>query len=804
VRIALARLVPVALLAAALAGCAAGSSAYKKGYIAAKVHDWDTAVAHFRTAVQDDPDKPEYRIALERAMMEAALLHASAAKDFEAQGQLDAALREYHRASEYDPSNRQLAARVVDLDRRIAEQIEAGRPRPKIDVMRERARRLSPEPTLNPSSREPLDLHFTGSVRDLLKFIADATGINITFTGDYRDPPQYSIQISGVTLEQALQQVLSANTLFYKVLNERTILVIPDTAQNRNRYEEMVVRTFYLSHADAQDVVQLLNAVMRVPGVPMVPAFFPNKNQNSITVRTSAPMMAIMERLVEANDRPPGEIILDVQILEVNRTRAKQFGLDLSAYSITGIFSPEVAPGVSTPTGGGASAITTSPFNLNTLSRGVSAADFYLSVPTAIIRFLETDSQTKLVAKPQLRGQEGQKITLNLGDEIPVAQTTFGSIGGAGSLATTPVSSYQYKPVGIIVIVTPRVTFDGDVVLELSVENSAVGQDVNIAGQNFPSFATRKVETKIRLRDGESTLLAGLLREDSRRTYKGFPGLIHLPVFKSLFTSNDLSSGQTDIVMLLTPRIVRGHDLKQQDIDPVYIGSQQNLGLTGPPPLIGAPEGAGSAPPVPPGTAPGLAPAPGAPGTLQQPGVVPQTPTHAPAPTPPAPQPEAAQQPALQPEPAPTPAAQEAPPPPVPGGMRMTVTTPGTEFRVGGGPYTVPISVSDSPRVTTVTVTLTFNPAVLKVRSVQEGSFMRQGGVTAQFTHQEDAAAGRVDLTVVRNGDAVGATGSGLIAAVLFEPVGPGSTSITAAGAAAGPGGAAVTVQTTPASVTVK
>ena len=800
-RIALARLVPVALLAAVLAGCATGSSAYKKGYTAAKVHDWDTAVAHFRTAVQEDPDKPEYRIALERAMMEAALLHASAGKEFEAQGQLDAALREYHRASEYDPSNRQLAARVMDIDRRIAEQIEASRPRPKIDVMRERARRMSPEPTLNPTSREPLDLHFTGSVRDLLKFIADATGINITFTGDYRDPPQYSIQISGVTLEQALQQVLSANALFYKVLNERTILVIPDTAQNRNRYEEMVVRTFYLSHAEATEVVQLLNAVMRVPGVPMVPAFYANKTQNSITVRGSAPLVAIMERLVEANDRPPGEIILDVQILEVNRGRAKQFGLDLSAYSITGVFSPEARPkGVGDTT---AVNPVQPPFNLNTISRGVSAADFYLSVPTAIIRFLETDSQTKLVAKPQLRGQEGQKITLNLGDQIPVANTTFGAIGGAGSLATTPVSSYSYKDVGINVIVTPRVTFDGDVVLELSVENSAVGQDVSIAGQNFPSFASRKVETKIRLRDGESTLLAGLLREDSRRAYKGFPGLIHLPVFKSLFTSNDISSSQTDIVMLLTPRIVRGHDLTQQDIDPVYIGSQQNLGLTGPPPLIGAPESGGAAPAPPaPQAAPGqLAPAPGATGTLPQPGVVPQTPP-APSTTPPLPpQPEAPQQPMLQPEPSPTPAAPQAP---VPSGLRMVVTTPGPEFRLGGGPYTVPISVSDSPRVSTVTVTLTFDPAVLKVRSVQEGSFMRQGGVEAQFTHQEDPAGGRVDLTVVRNGDAVGATGSGLIAAVMFEPVAAGSTTITAAGAASGPGGAPVTVQAAPVSVTVK
>ncbi len=794
----------VLALALTVSGCAA-SSAYHKGYQAAKATDWDSAVAHFRTAVQEAPDKPEYRIALERAMLEAALLHAAAGKEFESKGQLDAALREFKRASEYDPTNRQLAAHVADLDRRIVAQIEAARPRSPIDAMRERARRLQPEPTLNPASREPLDLHFSGSVRDLLRFIGDATGINITFAGDYRDPPQYTIQIAGQTLEQALQQILSANSLFYKVLNDRTILVIPDTPANHAKYEELVVRTFYLSHADATEVVQLLNAVMRVPGVAMVPAFFANKTQNSITVRASAAMVTIMERLIQSNDRPPAEIILDVQILEVSRTRAKQFGLDLSNYSVTGVFSPEAAPTPAAGTG----AINSPLFNLNTISRGISAADMYLSVPTAIVRFLESDSQTKLVAKPQLRGQEGQKITLNLGDEIPIATTTFGSVGGAGSLATTPVSSYQYKDVGINVIVTPRVTFDGDVILELSVESSTVGQDVNIAGQNFPSFGSRKVETKIRLRDGESTLLAGLLREDSRRTYKGFPGLIHLPVVKSLFTSNDISTGQTDIVMLLTPRIVRGHDLAQQDIDPVYIGSQQNLGLSGPPPLIAAPEAAAPvpAPAAAPSGPPSQPTVPATPGTLSTPGVLPQAPAPAPQPPPQTPQPQAsAQAPLLQPEPAPVPADQAAaaPAPAAAPGMRLAVTTPGPELRLGGGPYTVPISVSDAPRVSTVTVTLTYDPAVIRVRAVQEGSFMRQGGVAAEFTQNIDATSGRVDLTVVRGGDTVGASGSGLIAAVIVEPVSAGKTTLAAVGSAAGPAGAPVSVQAAPVGVTVK
>ena len=179
----LARLAPIAALALVLSGCAAGM-AYKNGNKSAKVGDWDAAVGHFRSAVQEDPDRPEYKIALQRAMIEASLLHVAAGKVFEEKGQLDAALREFHRASEYDPSNRELAAHVNELDHRLMAQIEAGRPKPAIDSMRERARGMRPEPTLNPASREPLDLHFTGSVRDLLKFISGASGINITFTSD--------------------------------------------------------------------------------------------------------------------------------------------------------------------------------------------------------------------------------------------------------------------------------------------------------------------------------------------------------------------------------------------------------------------------------------------------------------------------------------------------------------------------------------------------------------------------------------------------------------------------------------------
>jgi general secretion pathway protein D len=796
------------------AGCAAGM-AFRRGEEAARRSDWDAAVVHYREAVQADPNRTEFKIALDRSMLNASRVHVEAARELEAKGDLDGAVREYRQASEYDPSNRQAAAKVAALDQTIRDRIEASRPKPPVQQMRERARQMSPEPVLNPASREPLNIRFTNaSVRDILNFIGAASGINITFSSDYRDPAGYTVQIDGVTLEQALLQILSANQLFYKVLNERTILIIPENAQNRAKYDEQVVRIFYLSHADATEVAQLLNTVLRVPGIAVIPTIAPNKTSNTITIRSTAALAAIMERVIDANDRPRAEVVLDVSIMEVNRQRAKQFGLDLSQYSLTATFSPEAAPTV-TPGTGGAGPTTTVPlFNANTISTGISAADFYLSVPQAIVRFLESDTRTKLVAKPQLRGQEGQKITLNLGDEIPVPQTTFGSFGGPGSLATQPISQFNYRPVGVNVIMTPRVTFDNDIVLELSVESSTLGNQINIAGQNLPSFGTRKVETKIRLRDGESTLLAGLLREDERRALSGIIGLIHVPGLRSLFASNDNSLTQTDIVMLLTPHIVRTHELRQQDVNPIYIGTQQNLGLGGPPPLIapqGGDAGAAGATTPPAGEPQSPATTPGAlPGTLPSPGVVPLPPPPAPSTqTPPQAQPPApAETPATPPEAsATTPPGAEPPPADAapPGSVaQVAVTAPGTEFRVGGGPYTVPISVTSAPRMSTMSLTVTFSPGQLRVRSVQEGSFMRQGGANASFSHQVDAASGRIDMTLTRGQDPVGASGTGLLAAILFDAVAPGAATVTVSGTGAAPAGGVVPVQSAPVTVTVR
>jgi general secretion pathway protein D len=809
-------------------GCAAGR-AYRRGQDAARAGDWDAAVAHYTRAVQENPDSPEYKIALERASQSAALEHISRARQLEEADQLDAALLQYRRALELDPTNRLSAARAAELERTIRERIEATRPRPRIEALREQARQ-TPAPLIGLRERVPRLSFQNASVRDILSFIGANAGINVTYDTQFQDRA-YSIELEDITVEEALQQIMQNNQMFYKVVNQRTILVANDTPAKRVQYDELVIRVFYVSHVDAVELSQLVNTIVRLPTMATQYIVFPNKTANTITVRATTQMADIIEQVIRANDKPRAEVVIDVQILEVNRARAKQYGLNLNAYAVGLMFSPEVAPpNQSTPPV--VAPPSPPPFNVNTISQGVSTADFYATVPTALIRFLETDSHTKTIAKPQLRGAEGTKLTLNLGDDVPVLQTVFGA-AAQGGFATIPQSSYTYRAVGVNLEVTPRVTYDGEILLDLVIENSTLGGSIEVGGQVAPTFGTRRVATRLRLREGESNLLAGLLRERDRRDLRGFPGVLRLPIFRQFLSDNDQAVDQTDIVMLLTPHIVRTHELTASDLTPIYIGTQQNLGLGGPPPLIapdaGLPaEPIGAAPdvitPVSPGVPPGGVPGPpvasppGAqpvpsappPATTPQPETAPppgttQVPDTAPAPTPiePVPQPPDPNQPqtAVPPDgaPAPGPAGDAAPTP-----VQVILTVPGTTFQVAGGPYIVPVSINNAQRLSVLTLTVTYNPQVLRVRNVQEGTFMRQGGVTATFTPRIDAATGRVDIAVTRAGDQVGASGGGLLGSLLFDAVGPGSSNIQVTGVASAPEGGTIPIQFSPVTVTVR
>jgi type II secretory pathway component GspD/PulD (secretin) len=856
------RAAALALVVASLAGCGAGK-AFKLADQAARVGDWETAVRYYEQAVEADPNSAEYKIALERARLAASREHLAKAGDLEAKGDLEGAIVEYRRVTDFDPANRRAAAKVAALEQTLRDRIEAARPKPAIEQMREKVKQAAKEPVLSPTSRQPLEVKFAAgmAVKQILEFLGPVSGINVLFESTLQESAvtKSAIDLSGVTLEQALTLVMTSNGLFYKVMNPKTILVIPDNPGNRTKYEDQVIKTIPLSHAEPQEMMTLLTNIMGGQAGQQPPRMQINKGANSITIRGGASVVAIAERVIENNDKPRAEVVIDIEILEVNRTRVKQYGLSLSNYAIGLGFSPDAPPGGGTAAGGttggaaggssGTAAVaTTGLTNLNTLAHGVSTTDFYVALPSAVIKFLESDSKTKLIAKPSLRGAEGTKLTANLGDEIPVPSTSFMPLV-AGGTAMNPMTSFTYRSVGVNVAVTPRVTYDGDIILDLEVESSTKGSDVNIAGQNLPAFGSRKVVTRMRLRDGESNLLAGLLRDDERKSLTGFPGGIHVPIIKQLFSGNDEQISQTDIVMLLTPHIIRTQGLTERNLEGIYIGTAQNPVLGGVPPLIGQaadtvaadapPAGAVAPPAAPPITTqpygtPGAALVGGAPvgrptpagtpvvppGASPIPGTVMMPPAQAAAATPPPTPPAQAAPPVTTPPPAQAtppaatpPPAGAAPPPAAPYGLpatpsvgvpaQVTITVPGPEWRVGQGPYTVTLSALNMTRVSTVTLTLTYNPTALKLRSLQEGSFMRAGVPNTAFAQQTDSASGRIDITISRSGDVVGATGSGPLAGVVFDAVAPGTVNFRVSGMANGPGGT-IPLQFTPATVTVK
>src|SRR5678816_3041001 len=763
---------------ALVAGCGA-SRFYGRGQSAAKAGNWDVAVEQYQHAIQEDPNNAEYGIALQRAMMSASVAHLDQAKMFEARGQMDDALREYRRASEYDPPNRQIAGKVSEIERRMRDAIEAARPRPTTpQVQAPRPPGAGPAPLANLNSVVDPARFNQANLRDVINTLAEAAGIQAQYERDYQDRT-VSLTLDRITLGEALQQVLTNSGNFYKVVNQRTILVIPDNPQKRQQYDEQVVQTFYLSHSDSAEVSASLNNILNIPGAQTQrPAIIPNKTSNSITARAAASVMPLIERLVQMQDTPRAEVLVDLQILEVSKARTRLYGLNLSDYAIRGVFSPEVDPR------GSDGSLNTPAFNANTVSKGISAADFYLAVPSAVVRFLENDERTKVMAKPQLRGAEGATIRFNLGEEIPILSTAFTPIAGGGS-NVNPLTSYTYRPIGIIVEMTPRVTYQDEISIELKLENSSLGVPIDVAGQSIPKFTVRKVETKLRLREGESTLLAGLLQDEERTSATGLPGLTSLPIVRQLFGNNRSVVNQTDVVMLLTPRIVRTHELTKEDLAPLFIGTQNSLGLGTPPPLIAAAEAPAPAPAQP----PTIFPAPAAAGVPAGPvGGVPAGIA------------------VLPPGSSAFPGTTSVPAAAVPGqgaaAGQIVVSPPAAEFRVGAGPYNVPISISGASQISNVAVTVTYNPCLLRMRAVAEGSFMRSGGVNATFTQSGDATTGRVDIAIVRPGDMTGVAGTGLLAALLFEPVAPGQANLTVSATATAPSGMPVPIQFTPVSYT--
>jgi len=536
-------------------GCAS-SGAFRRGTDAERRQDFDLAVVEYTKAIRMRPADTDARLALERAKLRASQDHFARGRRFAATGKLDQALVEYEVASELNPTNGDVEDELHSTRNKLRAKIAVAREgKTELQTLIERARDLPPPGMDLPQGvKMPASLTFRDATsRDVFTAIARLSNISLIFDSAFRDTP-VTVDLRNATLDDALNTVAGATRTFFRVTAPKTIVVIPDTPAKRREYEEEVVRTFYLSNADLKETMDLLRMVLDARRIS------PTTATNALTIKDTPERISAAARVLSAIDKARPEVIIDVELLEVNRTKLLEYGLQIASPGSSGING---SASISSAKTDASSAVT-----LQTLVN-LSQSDILLTaLPSLYYRLLKTDSNTRTLANPQLRTTDGTPATARFGEQVPVPVTTFAPIA-TGGVAQQAITSFNYQNIGVNIDITPRTHHDDDVSLTLKVAVT------NISGTGFqglPTFGNREINTIIRLRDGETNMLAGLIRDDERQSLEGVPGLIDLPLVGRLFAHSQKTTNQTDIILTLTPHIIRLLDLNEADLRPFRVG----------------------------------------------------------------------------------------------------------------------------------------------------------------------------------------------------------------------------------------
>ena len=544
------------LLGLLASGCAA-PKAYRVGEAAERRDDFDQAVVAYTQALASAPDNVEIATALRRARVRGSAAHLTRGRRLAGTGKFEEALVEFQLALELNPASPEADAAARDMRAALRTKMavrEDGTTR--LESLVSRARLLPLEGRELPDVTLPDSLVFrdAGS-RDVLTSLGRFAGISIVFDTQFRSMP-LSIDLRGTTLPVALDAIARTTSTFWRVTAPGTITVAPDTAAKRREYEEEVIRTFYLSNADIKETLDLLRIVVDARRLSPITA------TNAISIKDTPERIEAAARLLSAIDKARAEVVIDVELLEIDRTRFKQYGLQL------------LSPGNERGIAGQVDVNQPGGLTLEQLSRLGRGDVFFTNLPGLYYRLLKQDGDTRVLANPQLRTSDGLPAQAKFGEEVPVPQVTFAPIA-TGGVNQQPITSFTYRNVGVNIDITPRAHHNDDVSLAVKIEVSSLSGTGN---SGWPTFATRSITTTIRLRDGETNLLAGLVRDNERTVLKGVPGLSDIPVVGKIFASNERESQQTDVVLMLTPRIIRVLDLSEEDLRPFLAGRSSGPG----------------------------------------------------------------------------------------------------------------------------------------------------------------------------------------------------------------------------------
>jgi general secretion pathway protein D len=714
-----------------------GDKLVKEGRVAEGRKDFDAALTKYEEALTLDPRDPEYLLLVRKARFNAGQAHVDQGQKLRNEGKLEEALAEFRLAFAIDPSS-SIAEQEMRRVYQMIQKAKGGETKPEDRAMtpaqitrrdtEERMSAMLPVPELKPVSPQINNLKMANqSARVLFETVAKLAGVNVLFDPDFlqQQSRNFSLDLNNSTLEEALDYLSLLTKAYWKPLSANAIFVTQDQVTKRREYEENVVKVFYLQNVTSQqELNEIAGAIRAVTNIRQLLTY---TAQMAILVRGTADQVALAQKLVFDVDKPKSEVVIDIMVLEANRTKTRSlaatpFGGGLN---IPVAFTPRGSTSGGDDDNGGS---TGSAITLNRLGK-LSSADFSTTLPGATIQALLDDRQTRVLQNPQIRTLDNVKGTLKIGDRYPYATGSFQP--GVGGVGVNPLVStqFQFAEVGVNVDITPKIHGSEEVSMHVEIELSNIRDQVDVGGLRQPVIGQRKIFEDIRLREGEVSVIGGLSSLSNSRTSSGLPGLTNLPGIGFLFGNQGSDRSDSELLIVLVPRVVRGQDLTEANLRGVAAGNEQNVRVGYAPRKSQAP-----APEAAPGTAP-------------------------PAPKPETPKPDA---PAPQ-----TPAAAPA--------QASVVFAPASASLKAGGRLTAELEVRNANDLFSAPFRINFDKKLLRLVEVSRGPAMVGGGQPVSFSR--DLNSGVVKVTRLPGAGGVPANGS--LVTVVFEAIAPGTATVT-------------------------
>jgi general secretion pathway protein D len=754
----------VLALAAVPARAENAASFFKHGQAAEAREDYDAAFENYQKAYNRAPKDLRYRAALYRIRIPASALHLGRARKLAGSGDTQAALAELLRATEIDPANEAVQQEIAKIRAQSGQSAPTstnGVTQPETD--KGEISSISSPVLLRPVSNEPLTLHMTEDAKVIYQAIGKAAGVNVLFDPDYSSK-RVPVDLNNVSLVDALRIVGTMSNTFWRPITANTIFVAQNSRVKRTELDEQAVQTFYLTNAwqqnDMNDVQTALRNVMpnaKVYGVA---------SQNAIVMRGTPDELLLAQKLIDDLDKARAEVVVDIAIMEVSKNFERTLGIAWPTSASVALQSTSTTSSTSSSTTTSTTTTTPTIYNLANLNSN----NFAVTIGSATLNMLMTDSNTKILQSPRIRATDAQKASMKIGSRIPIATGSY-QTGASTALVSSLVNTqFQYQDVGVNIEMTPTIHYDHNVTLKIKIEVSSHSGDQTISGVTEPIISQRVIDQVIRLREGEASILGGIQDNENTASWSGLPGLSSIPLIKYLFGSKDAKTTDDEVVFVVVPHIVRAQDLGPSNLRSIDTGSGQTIELR-------HVDQAFVAQPAPRAAAP-VAGLPSIPAQNAQAGAV-----------------TALQQ--LQ-NPArldgatatllPTPAAQTTPqtatPAPQAGGLTFTLTPPAAAQLVNGGTFQVPVLLRNGADISSVPLQLHYDPAHIELANVVSGDLLSRDGQAAALIHRDD---GPGNLTIVssRPPGTAGISGAGTLCVLTFQAKAAGATTIalTRAGA---------------------